>query len=257
MTARRRSSRRIIVGSLPLFDEPPEDWFGTETPITGAVGTDILARPDCRVLGALRHRPAGAPPSRRHVHDSPVDRGGARVQPQRREPRRLRRAHAAAGARPHHRGRRSPEAVARGADLICLATGSNVPVLFGAWLEPGQHVTSIVASNKGVSLQGSVSRPRREFDDAVIARADRVVATLKEQAIMDEQADLFEPVQSGITSWDKIADLGEVVAGKAPGRRSPHEITVFKQNSDQGVGFMALAKLAHDKARAAGRGIEI
>src|SRR5256714_9650155 len=43
--------KTIIVGSLPLFEEPPEDWFGTETPITGAVGTDILARPDCRVLG--------------------------------------------------------------------------------------------------------------------------------------------------------------------------------------------------------------
>jgi ornithine cyclodeaminase/alanine dehydrogenase-like protein (mu-crystallin family) len=40
----------IVVGSLPLFDEPGEDWFGTETPITGAVGTDILARQDCRVL---------------------------------------------------------------------------------------------------------------------------------------------------------------------------------------------------------------
>ena len=83
--------KTIIVGSLPLFDEPPEDWFGTETPITGAVGTDILARPDCRVLGALRHRPAGAPAPRRHVHDPPFDRGGARVQPQRREPRGVRR----------------------------------------------------------------------------------------------------------------------------------------------------------------------
>jgi hypothetical protein len=50
--------------------------------------------------------------------------------------------------------------------------------------------------------QGSVSRPRREFDDALIARAGRVVATLKEQAVMDEQADLFEPVQNGVTSWD-------------------------------------------------------
>jgi ornithine cyclodeaminase/alanine dehydrogenase-like protein (mu-crystallin family) len=38
----------------------------------------------------------------------------------------------------------APAAVANGADLICLATGSNVPVLFGEWLEPGQHVTSIV-----------------------------------------------------------------------------------------------------------------
>jgi len=118
-------------------------------------------------------------------------------------------------------------------------------------------VTSIVASNKGVAQQSGLARPRREFDDAVIARADRVVATLKEQAIMDEQADLFEPVQNGIVSWARIADLGEVVCGKTHGRRSPDEITVFKQNSDQGVGFMALAKLAHDKARAAGLGIEI
>jgi ornithine cyclodeaminase len=108
-----------------------------------------------------------------------------------------------------------------------------------------------------VFLQGSVSRPRREFDDAVIARADRVVATLKEQAIMDEQADLFEPVANGVTSWNQIADLGELVAGQTHGRRSAQDITVFKQNSDQGVGFMALAKLAHDKARAAGVGMEI
>jgi len=57
-----------------------------------------------------------------------------------------------------------------------------------------------VASNKGVLQQGSVSKLRREFDDGVIARADCVVATLKEQAIMDEQADLFDPVQKGITS---------------------------------------------------------
>ena len=74
---------------------------------------------------------------------------------------------------------------------------------------------------------------------------------------MDEQADLFEPVQKGITSWNRIVDLGELVTGKAPGRQSREEITVFKQNSDQGVGFMALAKLAHDKARAGGFGIEI
>src|SRR5262249_61558548 len=118
-----------------------------------------------------------------------------------------------------------PEDVARGADLICLATGSNVPVLFGAWLSAGQHVTSIVASNKGVLAQGSVARPRREFDDAVIARADRVIATLKQQAIMDEQADLFEPVARGIIAWDEIGNLGELVTGKVAGRQSPDDIT--------------------------------
>lgn len=248
--------KTIIVGSLPLFEEPPEDWFGTETPITGAVGTDALARPDCRVLGLY----GTGRQARRHLVTFCAIRPGieeARVYS--RSP-----AHRMAfleRMQPQVRCRivllDTPEAVARGADLICLATGSNVPVLFGAWLSPGQHVTSIVASNKGVLQQGSVARPRREFDDAVIARADRVIATLKEQAIMDEQADLFEPVAKGVTSWDRIANLGELMTGKAPGRQSRDEITVFKQNSDQGVGFMALAKLAHDKARAAGLGIEI
>ena len=74
---------------------------------------------------------------------------------------------------------------------------------------------------------------------------------------MDEQADLFEPVERGIISWERISDLGELVAGKVAGRRTPEEITVFKQNSDQGVGFMALAQLAYDKARAHGLGVEI
>jgi ornithine cyclodeaminase/alanine dehydrogenase-like protein (mu-crystallin family) len=248
--------KTIIVGSLPLFDEPEADWYGTETPITGAVGTDILARPDCRVLGlygtgrqARRHmvtlctiRPAI---EEVRVYSRSAENRAAfveRMQPQ---------------VRARLTPVAAPEQAARGADLICLATGSNVPVLFGEWLAAGQHVTSIVAGNKGVVAQGSVARPRREFDDAVIARADRVIATLKQQAIMDEQGDLFEPVEAGIISWEKIGDLGELVAGKVPGRQSASEITVFKQNSDQGVGFMALAKLAHDKAAARGIGIEI
>jgi ornithine cyclodeaminase/alanine dehydrogenase-like protein (mu-crystallin family) len=246
----------IIVGSLPLFDEPEADWFGTETPITGAVGTDILARPDCRVLAlygtgrqARRHLAVMCTirPSIEEVRvfsRSSENRGRfvARMQPQ---------------VRARIAAVESPEAAARGADLICLATGSNVPVLLGAWLGPGQHVTSIVAGGKGAPAQGSVPLPWRELDDAVIARAHCVVATLKEQAIMDEQADLCEPVAKGITSWDKIVDLGELVIGRAKGRNWPRDITVFKQNSDQGVGFMALAKLAHDKARAEGLGMEI
>ena len=120
----------------------------------------------------------------------------------------------------------------------------------------GQHVTSIVAGGKGVVQAGSVAQPRREFDDAVIARADCVVATLKEQAIMDEQADLCEPVARGISRGTRSPISETLVGGRAKGRRTPADITVFKQNADQGVGFMALAKLAHQKARDAGVGVE-
>ncbi len=249
--------KTIIVGSLPLFEFDSEaEMFGTETAITSAVGTEILARADCRVLGlygtgrqARRHLIAmcAIRPAIETVRVYSRSNDNRRRFLNRMQP--FVRARIEAVERPEH--------VARGADLICCASNSNVPVLFGAWLEQGQHVTSIVASNKGVLLQGSVSRPRRELDDEVIARADRIVATLKEQAIMDEQADLFEPVSESITSWDRVADLGELIVGKTHGRRHAQEITLFKQNSDQGVGFMALAKLAHDKAREAGIGMEI
>ena len=249
--------RGIIVGSPPLFGfEPLEDSFGTETSCTSAVGADVLARRDCKVLGLY----GTGRQARRHLITM------CAIRPMIEEVRLYsrsadNRADFIRRMQPNVRARlvamENPEAVARGADLICLATGSNMPVLLGAWLTPGQHVTSIVASNKGVIQQGSVAQPRREFDDEVIRRADRIVATLKDQAIIDEQGDLFQPVSQGLTSWDRVGNLGELVCGKVAGRSNDREITLFKQNADQGVGYMALAKLILDKAEAAGIGLEI
>src|SRR6478609_9053665 len=132
--------KTIIVGSLPLFDEPPEDWFGTETPITGAVGTDILARSDCRVLGLY----GTGRQARRHLVARCTIRPSietVRVYSRSED----KRARFAALMRDHVRANivpvRTPQEAAQGADLICCATGSNVPVLYAAWLEKGQHVT--------------------------------------------------------------------------------------------------------------------
>jgi ornithine cyclodeaminase/alanine dehydrogenase-like protein (mu-crystallin family) len=151
----------------------------------------------------------------------------------------------------------NPREAATGVDLIVCATGSNVPVLFGEWLETGVHVTSIVGSNKELLAEGLVSQPRRELDDDVFARADVTVATLVQQAIQDEQGDFVGPIQRGLIAWRDIKELGQLVAGKVSGRTEESQITLFKQNSDQGIGFMALARLVCDKARAAGIGREI
>jgi ornithine cyclodeaminase len=150
-----------------------------------------------------------------------------------------------------------PREVASGADLIICATGSNVPVLYGDWLEEGQHVTSIVGSNKELLQQGLVSRPRRELDDQVLARADVIIATLRQQGIHDEQGDFVEPIARGLLRWEDVKDLSSLLARNVTGRTDAGQITLFKQNSDQGVGFMALARLAHDKARSAGIGMDI
>ena len=47
------------------------------------------------------------------------------------------------------------------------------------------------------------------------------------------------------------------MAGRIPGRTDDRQITVFKQNSDQGVGYMGLARHVHDVAVREGLGIEV
>jgi len=52
------------------------------------------------------------------------------------------------------------------------------------------------------------------------------------------------------------AELGDIVAGTAPGRTSDDEITVF-DSGGTGIETVAGAHLLYEKARAAGRGEEI
>jgi alanine dehydrogenase len=244
----------IIVGCIPLYDFDDND-IATETAITSAVGTKQLARGDCRVLGLY----GTGRQARRHLKVMCALRPIEKVKVFSRSPEN-RKAFCAL-MQPHVNAEitavNQPRDAAVGSDVIVCATGSNVPVLHGDWLEAGQHVTSIVGSNKELLQEGLVSSPRRELDDRVLARADVIIATLRQQGIHDEQGDFVEPIGKGLLQWDDIKDLSSLLAGSVPGRTSAKQITLFKQNSDQGVGFMALARLAHDKARRAGIGMEI
>jgi ornithine cyclodeaminase len=205
----------IIVGSIPLYDFDDND-IATETAITSAVGTEQLARSDCQVLGLY----GTGRQARRHLKVMCTIRPIQKVKVFSRKPEN-RRAFCAL-MQPHVNAEivpvSEPREAALGADLIVCATGSNVPVLFGDWLEQGQHVTSIVGSNKELLQEGLVSRPRRELDDEVLTRADIIVATLRQQGIYDEQGDLAEPVAKGLLQWHDIKDLSALLAGHATGR---------------------------------------
>jgi ornithine cyclodeaminase/alanine dehydrogenase-like protein (mu-crystallin family) len=244
----------IIVGSIPLYEFDDND-IATETAITSAAGTRHLAREDCRVLGLY----GTGRQARRHLKVMCTLRPIEKIKVFSRRPEN-RKAFCAL-MQPHVNAEiipvNEPKEAATGSDLIVCATNSNVPVLYGDWLEAGQHVTSIVGSNKELLQEGLVSSPRRELDDNVLTRADIIIATLRQQGIYDEQGDFVEPVGKGLLQWEDVKDLSSLLAGKVTGRTSSKQITLFKQNSDQGVGFMALARLAHDKARAAGIGTEI
>jgi len=152
----------IIVGSLPFYDFDNND-FATETAITSAVGTKYLARKDCKIMGlygtgrqARRHLKVlctlGRIEKVKVFSRSAENRKAfcALMQP-----------HVEAEIIPVD----NPREVARHADIIVCATGSNNPVLFGDWLEPGMHVSSL---------------SRLELDANVADAADAVFVHVRE-----------------------------------------------------------------------------
>jgi ornithine cyclodeaminase/alanine dehydrogenase-like protein (mu-crystallin family) len=103
----------------------------------------------------------------------------------------------------------SAEEAVRGADVVVVATGSKIPVLFGRWLSPGAHVNAV----------GAVRPDWRELDDELLTRARLFVES--REAAGQESGDV-------IAAREIVAELGEVVAGVRPGRQAADEITLWK-----------------------------
>ena len=135
-----------------------------------------------------------------------------------------------------------PEDAARGLDVVCTATSAREPVLFGAWLSPGQHVNAI----------GSNFLAKAEIDVEVVRRANVVTIDSKDQGRL-EAGDLVAALDQGVIEWIDVAELGRVVAMRAPGRQAAEDITLFKS---LGIGLedIAVAMRVYQKARDAGVG---
>jgi alanine dehydrogenase len=139
------------------------------------------------------------------------------------------------------------EAVA-GADIVCACTHSPEPVVRGASLRPGTHVTSV-----GFNPDG------REVDADAVARAVLVVES-RAAALAPYPAgsnDLLWAIRDGAISPDHVhAEIGELVSGARPGRTAPDQITLYKS---VGVAAQdaAAAALVLETAREMGLGTEI
>src|SRR5687767_15195290 len=142
-----------------------------------------------------------------------------------------------------------PEQAVRGVDIVLTATNSSVPVFDGNLLEPGQHVTTIVGSNIGLVKGGFTAARRREIDDATLARSDVHAIVSIQQAVQDEQADIFDPVNRGVIKWEQLIEIGSILAGNSEGRTRFEQITFYKNNAGQGVADVALGALVLEKAK--------
>ena len=148
----------------------------------------------------------------------------------------------------------SPQEAVRGVDIVLAATNSSVPVFDGNWLEPGQHVTTIVGSNVGLVKGGFTAAKRREIDDKTLARSHVLSIVSVQQAIQDEQAYIYDPVQRGVIKWEQLIEIGEILAGKKEGRTKAEQITFYKNNAGQGVADVALGALVLEQVRKKGSG---
>jgi ornithine cyclodeaminase/alanine dehydrogenase-like protein (mu-crystallin family) len=226
---------------------------GLRTAATSAVGTDLLARSDATTVGVF----GGGGQSRYHLLALAALRSLREIKVYRRDPVERRKFASDMTEMLHTEviPVTRPEEAVRGLDIIIAATNSSVPVFEGVWLEPGQHVTSIVASNIGLVQGGFTSRKRRELDDTTVGRMDVIVATSREQAIQDQQGDLYDPVQSGVIGLEAIHELSDLVSGIS-GRTSPEQITLFKNNAGQGITDVAIGARLYARARERGLGLE-
>jgi len=103
----------------------------------------------------------------------------------------------------------TPGEAAAGAQIIVTTTPAAQPLLIGADVLPGSHITAV----------GSDTPQKAELGAGLIARADRLVADSRRQA--RERGELRRAPPGA-----EVAELGEVIAGRVPGRRAAGDITL-------------------------------
>ena len=109
------------------------------------------------------------------------------------------------------------EGAVREADIVSCATLSTTPLIEGKWLKKGTHV----------DLVGAYSPKMREADDEVIRKARVYVDT--RAGALKEAGDIVQPMKKGILKKENVrGDLFELARGKAKGRTSDSQITLFK-----------------------------
>src|SRR5262249_36072213 len=143
----------------------------------------------------------------------------------------------------------TPQACVEGSDFIQAATAAWDPVFDGHMVEKGMYVASIGGSD--------ASNKRREIDDECIRRADVYAVHSKEVARLDQSPDVWEVAGKRIFPWDSIHEIQDLIVGRAQGRTSPDQITVFNNNTGAGTQFAALGSAILKRARALGLGRQI
>jgi ornithine cyclodeaminase len=133
------------------------------------------------------------------------------------------------------RGESVQDAVRR-ADVVVTATSAKEPILRYEWLSEGAHVNAV----------GSSVASARELEADLVENSALFVD--RRESTINESGDYLAAKNAVIR-----AEIGDVLAGKAEGRKSDREVTLFK-SLGLAVEDLAAAAFLYEKARRAGRG---
>lgn len=140
----------------------------------------------------------------------------------------------------------SAEGAVRGADVIVTATSSRTPVIERAWLAEGAHVNAVGASMPTAT----------ELDVDTVA--DSALFCDSRESLRNEAGEFRMAVEQGAIPGEEHvrAELGEVLAGIAPGRTHDRELTLFR-SLGIAVEDLAAAQYAVAQAGRLGIGTEV
>jgi ornithine cyclodeaminase/thiomorpholine-carboxylate dehydrogenase len=200
------------------------------TSASAAVSARLLAREDARVLTILGAGVQGE----HHLRSFPLARDFEEI---RIGSLYLEDAERVAATDPRARAVEDFEAAVRGSDVVALSSHAGEPIIRADWVRPGTHVSSIGYKPPSGELPRALAEAGSLFVESRIA---------------------FEPVPVGCAELQGLdptsaTELGEVVNGTRPGRRSADEITVYKAMG-HAVEDMVAADLAVRTARERGAG---
>ena len=129
-------------------------------------------------------------------------------------------------------------------DVCVTCTPARGAFVSRADVRPGTFIAAVGADNRG----------KQELEPALVASATLVVDVLEQCA---EIGELQHALAAGLMTREGVhAELGDVVAGRRPGRTRQDEITVF-DSSGTAIQDVAAAVAVYERARAAGRGVTV
>jgi ornithine cyclodeaminase len=129
----------------------------------------------------------------------------------------------------------------RAADIISTCTRSHEPLIHGVDLKAGAHL----------DLVGGYTPDTREADDEA-ARRGLIFVDRRESAFAGV-GDILQPIANGsIREADVLGDLYDLVGGFIAGRRSPSDITFFKNAGGGHLDLMTTEAVYRQLAHKAG-----